>query len=98
MDPQEKARMEREIRQQIVRERRKRSGFAWHAVMFVLVNVAVGAINLRYTPNTMWFVWPLCAWGFGVAAHGFAVYGKSLPSEAETAALVRQEMARRGFV
>ena len=97
MNPQERAQIEQEIRQQIVRAMRKRAGFVWHATMFVLINLAVAAINVRYTPSTLWFVWPLCAWGFGVAAHWFGAFGGSLPSEAETEALVRREMVRRGF-
>ena len=40
----------------------------------VLVNLALYAINDRFTPSVAWNVWPLAGWGIGLAFHGLAVF------------------------
>jgi hypothetical protein len=97
MDPQERARIEAEIREQIVRRMRAKLGFNWHAAIFVMTNAAIAAINLRFTPNYLWFVWPLAAWGVGLALHAFAIFGGTGADPAAIDAQVRAEMARRGL-
>lgn len=97
MEPQERARVEAEIRDQIVRRMRAKLGFHWHAAIFVMANAAIAAINLRFTPNYLWFVWPLAGWGVGLGLHAFAVYGSSGSDPAAIEAQVRAEMSRRGL-
>lgn len=97
MDSRDKAEIEREIRQQIVRRARMKLGFSWHAAIFAMTNAAIIAINLRFTPNTLWFVWPLAAWGAGLMLHAYAVFGGTGMSEADIQAQVQAELARRGL-
>lgn len=49
-------------------------GFYLHASVYVLVNLALYAINDRFTPSVAWNVWPLAGWGIGLAFHGLAVF------------------------
>jgi hypothetical protein len=98
MDSTQKAQIEQEIRVQIVRRMRARLGFIWHAVVFFMANITMIFINLRFSPDTWWFVWPLGGWGAGLILHAFAVFGGPALSEAAIQAEVQREMARRGYV
>lgn len=96
MNTSERAQIESEIRRQIVRRMRMKLGFSWHAAVFFMANAAMLAINLRFTPNTLWCLWPLGAWGAGLLMHAFAVFGGGSMSEAEIQAQVQAELTRRG--
>jgi uncharacterized membrane protein len=50
------------------------TGFKIHLAAYVLVNLALIAINLLTTPDKLWFYWPLIGWGLGIIAHGAAIY------------------------
>ncbi len=69
MDPEQQQRYERA---------RKRvealKGFYIHALVFVLVNVGLFAINLL-AGGSWWFFWPLIGWGIGLAVHALNVFG-----------------------
>jgi hypothetical protein len=64
--------------QNLDRIARKRAGaklgFYIHASVFVLVNLALFAINGQVSPSVRWYVWPLGGWGLGLALHGLAVF------------------------
>jgi hypothetical protein len=49
-------------------------GFYVHALVFVLVNAGLIAINLLSTPGRLWFGWGMAGWGIGLAAHGLSVF------------------------
>lgn len=49
-------------------------GFYVHATVFVLVNVALLAIN-ALVGGPWWFYWTLMGWGIGLGAHALAVFG-----------------------
>jgi 2TM domain len=51
--------------------RRVNMRIAWqtHALIFVLVNLGLAAINL-YNGGPRWFLAPLSGWGLGLAIHG----------------------------
>ena len=51
-------------------------GFYVHAIMYVLVNVAMILYNLLSNPGYYWFIWPLMGWGIGLFAHGLSVFLK----------------------
>jgi len=53
---------------EIVAEDKKR-GFSVHLVVYVLVNAMLIAINLIYSPEAIWFFYPLLGWGIGITAH-----------------------------
>ncbi len=49
-------------------------GFYGHLISFVLVMVVLLFINLRYSPQYLWFFWPLLGWGIGLLFHGMKVF------------------------
>ena len=53
---------------EIVVEEGKR-GFSVHLVVYVLVNAMLIAINLIYSPEAIWFFYPLIGWGIGISMH-----------------------------
>ena len=67
--------------EQLDRVARRRAGaklgFYIHAAVFVMVNLALFAINDRVTPSYRWSLWPLAGWGIGLAFHGLAVLLRS---------------------
>ena len=57
-------------------------GVLAHLVVYVLVNAMLIATNFIYSPETIWFFYPLIAWGFGISMHYlFGVHGKVLLKE-----------------
>ena len=69
MDQEEQQRYER------ARARVKAiKGFYIHATIFVVVNIALFAINVL-VGGVWWFYWPLLGWGIGLGAHTLAVFG-----------------------
>ena len=49
-------------------------GFYIHATIFVVVNIALFAINVL-VGGVWWFYWPLLGWGIGLGVHALAVFG-----------------------
>jgi hypothetical protein len=49
-------------------------GFYGHLISFVLVMVGLLFINLRYSPQYLWFFWPLLGWGIGLLFHGMKAF------------------------
>ncbi len=49
-------------------------GFYTHLTSFVLVIGVVIFINLKYSPEHLWFFYPLLGWGIGVVAHAIGVF------------------------
>jgi 2TM domain len=97
MDQAVRAEIEREVRAKARGRVRAKLGFGWHLAVFVLVNVVLYALNRSYTPNTLWFVWPLSGWGLALAFHALGVYQGSGIREEMLEAEVRRELARRGL-
>jgi hypothetical protein len=52
-------------------------GFYIHASAFVVVNIALFAINAGVVGGGWWFYWPLIGWGIGLGAHALGVFGFS---------------------
>ena len=48
--------------------------FYVHAIAFVVVNVALIALN-ALVGGVWWFYWPLIGWGIGLGLHAFGVFG-----------------------
>jgi len=57
---------------EVVSEEEKRD-FLRHLVVYVLVNVMLIAINLIYSPEVIWFFYPLIGWGIGISMHYLSV-------------------------
>ena len=66
---------EEDMRRTAVRRARAKIGFQQHALIYVLVNGGLAAINLTTSPGNLWFLYPLGGWGIGLLSHGLTVYG-----------------------
>lgn len=53
---------------EIVKDEAKR-GFLVHLIIYILVNAMLIAINLIYSPEAIWFFYPLIGWGIGLTMH-----------------------------
>jgi cytochrome c biogenesis protein CcdA len=94
MESNERSQMERDIRAKVVRRARARLGFRWHLTVFVLVNLALYALDMSFTPNVRWFLWPLGGWGIALGLHAFAVFQGPAIDEAALEAEVQRELSR----
>ena len=63
----------KEIRK-AVRHVRKVKGFYTHLIIYGVVIVVLGVINLITSSNTFWVIWPAMGWGIGISIHGFRVF------------------------
>jgi len=52
----------------VVVEEEKR-GFLIHLVVYVLINSLLIVMNFLYSPEVIWFIYPLLAGGIGITAH-----------------------------
>ena len=50
-------------------------GFYLHCFRYVLVNLALAAINLIQSPGRWWVLWVMGGWGIGLLLHAFRVFG-----------------------
>jgi len=92
----EQTQIERSVRAKAHKRVRVRLGFYWHSAVFTLGNLAMVAINLTYSPQHIWFAWPLAGWGSALLLHGLATFQGTGVSEAMVEAEVRRELVRRG--
>ncbi len=49
-------------------------GFYGNLVSYILVNLFLIFINLKYSPEHLWFFWPMLGWGFGLLGHASKVF------------------------
>lgn len=49
-------------------------GFYTHLLTYVVVMIIIVYINLRYTPQYLWFLWSMGGWGIGLLFHGMKVF------------------------
>jgi fatty acid desaturase len=97
-DDEERRRIVQSIRHKAVARMRAKLGLYWHATAFVMANTAMIAINLIYSPEARWFVWPLAGWGLGLVMHAFATLQTGDVSEAMVQAEIQRELQKRGLV
>ncbi len=53
-------------------------GFYIHLIVYVAVNLMLFSINVIFSPEGLWFFWPLMGWGIAVAFHALSVFGFGL--------------------
>ena len=86
----------RSRRDPIEREARRRvgmkMGFYIHALVFVLVNVGLVALNLA-VGGTRWAHFPAFGWAVGLAIHGIVVFARA-QGYALREAMLEREMQR----
>lgn len=69
-----------------------KTGFYVHALVFVLVNLGLLALNSALG-GYRWSVWPAWGWGLGLAIHGIVVF-LSLQGEGWRDRMLAQEIDR----
>lgn len=50
-------------------------GFYGNLISYITVISILAFINLRYSPNHLWFFYPMLGWGLGVFFQAMAVFG-----------------------
>lgn len=69
-----------------------KTGFYVHALVYVLVNLGLLALNTTLG-GTRWSVWPAWGWGLGLAIHGLVTV-LSLQGEGWRDRMLAQEIER----
>ncbi len=59
-----------------IRAEEEKKGFFAHLPIYIVVNVVLIIINLVYSPDTLWFFYPLIGWGIGIASHYYLAVRK----------------------
>ena len=49
-------------------------GFYIHMAVYVAVNILLVVLNLLYSPQCLWFPWPLFGWGIGICFHALGIF------------------------
>lgn len=49
-------------------------GFYGHLTSYVIVLALLIYINLKFTPEYLWFIWTMLGWGIGLLFHGMRVF------------------------
>ncbi|MDN3919867.1 2TM domain-containing protein [Roseateles violae] len=65
---------ERQLRRTAARRVGIKTGFAIHALVFLLVNTGLYLLNSRYGGGLRWHQFPLMGWGLGLAIHGIVTF------------------------
>ncbi|MCS7116737.1 MAG: 2TM domain-containing protein [Nitrososphaerota archaeon] len=77
-----------------IRMEKARRAFTVHLMVYIIVNIMLITINLMYTPETIWFFYPLLGWGIGIAIHYYAGV-VHLPKELEEEEALAERRARK---
>lgn len=48
--------------------------FYSHLIVYVCVIGFLAFINFKYSPEHIWFYWPMLGWGIGLFFHGLKAY------------------------
>jgi hypothetical protein len=49
-------------------------GFYSHLAFYIVFNGIIIFINLKYSPNVLWFFWTTFSWGIGLFFHAVKVF------------------------
>jgi 2TM domain len=53
---------------------REIKGFYGHLTSYVIVLAILIYLNLKYTPEYLWFIWTMLGWGIGLFSHAIRVF------------------------
>lgn len=67
-------------------------GFYTHALVYVLVNLGLFALN-TVRGGEYWAIWPMAGWGLGLAIHGIVTF-ISLRGEGMRERMLKDEIER----
>lgn len=79
-----------ELRRRALRRLREQRDFHVHITIYLAVNLFLVAIWWFTGAGFFWPVFPIFAWGIGVVANAWEVYGRAEPTEDQ----IRREMNR----
>jgi len=51
-----------------------RMGFYIHLAVYLVVNTFLVILNLAYTNDYFWAIWPMLGWGSGLIVHGLNTF------------------------
>ena len=51
-----------------------RMGFYIHLTVYLLVNTFLTILNLTFSRDYIWVIWPMIGWGSGVIIHGLRTF------------------------
>jgi transcriptional regulator with XRE-family HTH domain len=54
---------------------RRLRGFYLHLVKYIVVTLALLAVNLAVNPHYLWVFWVMGGWGIGIVLHAWRVFG-----------------------
>ena len=57
-------------------ERNRFVSFRIHSIVFILSNILLLFANISYSPDYLWFKFPLVAWGLLMIFHAWTIYSK----------------------
>ncbi len=70
----ENSNSEYERYQRALKQVKEIKGFYGHLTSYVIVLAILIYLNLKYTPEYLWFIWTLLGWGIGLLFHGIRVF------------------------
>lgn len=53
-------------------------GFYIHLFWYIVINLMLLFLNLKYSPEHIWFFYTTFGWGIGVIGHAIGVFGNNL--------------------
>jgi len=83
-------RTDEELREQAIRQLKKKRDFATHVFIYIAVNAMLVVIWAVTGAGFFWPVFPIVGWGIGIAANAWDVYARKPISEDE----IRRETER----
>ena len=72
-------------------------GFLIHLTVYIVVIVGLAALNLIRNPAHPWFLWVLCGWGIGLAAHDLVLLMKFRPKRGIPLRPSTSDEAKNGY-
>ena len=51
-----------------------RMGFYIHLTVYLVVNTFLVILNLTFTKNYFWAIWPMLGWGIGLIIHALSAF------------------------
>lgn len=51
-----------------------RMGFYIHLAVYLLVNTFLSILNMAFSSDYFWVIWPMIGWGSGLIIHGLRTF------------------------
>lgn len=70
----EKYKSEYERYEEAKKQVKEIKSFYVHLFIYLVVNIFLIFINLKYSPEHLWFIWTIGGWGIGLLFHGLGAF------------------------